>query len=108
MLFDLLYVQTLATQLEEFFVVAHDSRGFSNQIIYHFLHLLTLICWLHNGLSKKQKRSLELLVGKIQEQLDRMPNIILRKHPSNKKRQLIWGAKLIKGKYFVQATILEK
>ena len=64
--------------------------------------------WLHNGLSKKQKRSLELLVGKIQEQLDRMPNIILRKHPSNKKRQLIWGAKLIKGKYFVQATILEK
>ena len=44
---------------------------------------------LHNGLSKKRKRSLELQVGKIQEQLDRMPNIILGKHPSNKKRQLI-------------------
>ena len=28
-------------------------------------------------------------MGKIQEQLDRMPNIILGKHPSNKKRQLI-------------------
>ncbi|XP_065623713.1 uncharacterized protein LOC136065019 [Quercus suber] len=44
---------------------------------------------LHNGLSEKRKRSLELQVGKIQEQLDRMPNIILGKHPSNKKRQLI-------------------
>ena len=28
-------------------------------------------------------------MGKIQEQLDRMPNVILEKHPSNKKRQLI-------------------
>ncbi|XP_075659141.1 uncharacterized protein LOC142629026 [Castanea sativa] len=44
---------------------------------------------LHNGLSKKRKRSLELQVEKIQEQLDKMPNIILGKHPSNKKRQLI-------------------
>ena len=44
---------------------------------------------LHNGLSEKQKRSLELLVGKIQEQLHRMSNVILGKHPSNKKRQLI-------------------
>ena len=44
---------------------------------------------LHNGLSKKLKRSLELSVGKIQEQLDRMPNIILEKHLSNKKRRLI-------------------
>ncbi|XP_075636598.1 uncharacterized protein LOC142608811 [Castanea sativa] len=44
---------------------------------------------LHNGLSKKRKRSLELQVEKIQEKLDRMPNIILGKHPSNKKRQLI-------------------
>ena len=44
---------------------------------------------LHNGLSEKRKRSLELQVGKIQEQLDKMPNIILGKHPSNKKRQLI-------------------
>ena len=43
---------------------------------------------MHNGLSEKQRRSLELQVGKIQEQLDRMPNIILGKHPSNKKRQL--------------------
>ena len=44
---------------------------------------------LHNGLLKKQKRYLELQVGKIQEQLDRMSNIILGKHPSSKKRQLI-------------------
>ncbi|XP_030936487.1 uncharacterized protein LOC115961691 [Quercus lobata] len=44
---------------------------------------------LHNGLPEKRKRFLELQVGKIQEQLDRMPNIILGKHPSNKKRQLI-------------------
>ncbi|XP_075675136.1 uncharacterized protein LOC142644396 [Castanea sativa] len=44
---------------------------------------------LHNDLSEKRKRSLELQVGKIQEQLDRMPNIILGKHPSTKKRQLI-------------------
>ena len=44
---------------------------------------------LHNGLSEKQKRSLELQVGKIQEQLDRLSNIILGKHSSNKKRQLI-------------------
>ena len=44
---------------------------------------------LHNGLSEKRKRSLELQVGKIQEQLNRMPNIILGNHPSNKKRQLI-------------------
>ena len=28
-------------------------------------------------------------MGKIQEQLNRMPNIILGKHPSNKKRKLI-------------------
>ena len=39
---------------------------------------------LHNGLLEKRKRSLDLQVGKIQEQLDRMPNIILGKHPSNK------------------------
>ena len=45
--------------------------------------------WLHNGLLEKQKRSLELQVGKIQEQLDRMSNIILGKHRSKKKRQLI-------------------
>ena len=44
---------------------------------------------LHNGLSEKQKRSLELQVGKIQQQLDRMSNIILEKHPSKKERQLI-------------------
>ncbi|KAL4638956.1 hypothetical protein ACB092_03G183500 [Castanea dentata] len=44
---------------------------------------------LHNGLSEKRKGFLELQVEKIQEQLDRMPNIILGKHPSNKKRQLI-------------------
>ncbi|KAK9984363.1 hypothetical protein SO802_033888 [Lithocarpus litseifolius] len=44
---------------------------------------------LHNGLPEKRKRSLELQVGKIQEQLDRMPNIILRKHPRNKEKQLI-------------------
>ena len=44
---------------------------------------------LHNGLLKKQKRYLELQVGKIQEQLDRMSNIILGKHLSSKKRQLI-------------------
>ena len=44
---------------------------------------------LHNDLLEKQKRSLELQVGKIQEQLDRMSNIIIGKHPSNKKRQLI-------------------
>ena len=44
---------------------------------------------LHNSLSEKWKRSLELPVGKIQEQLNRMSNIILGKHPSNKKRQLI-------------------
>ena len=37
----------------------------------------------------RSKRSLEFQVGKIQEQLNRMPNIILEKHPSNKKRQLI-------------------
>ena len=44
---------------------------------------------MHNGLSEKQKRSLELQVGKIQKQLDRLSNIILGKHSSNKKRQLI-------------------
>ena len=44
---------------------------------------------LHNGLPEKWKRSLELQVRKIQEQLYRMPNIILGKHPSNKKRPLI-------------------
>ena len=44
---------------------------------------------MHNGLLEKRKRSLELQVGKIQEQLDRMSNIILGKHLSNKKRQLI-------------------
>ena len=38
---------------------------------------------------QKNKRDLELHMGKIQEQLDRMQNIILGKHPSNKKRQLI-------------------
>ena len=45
--------------------------------------------WLHNDLSEKQKRSLELEVGKIQKQLNRMSNIILGKHSTNKKRQLI-------------------
>ena len=35
---------------------------------------------------RNEKRSLELQVGKIQEQLNRMPNIILGKHLSNKKR----------------------
>ena len=45
--------------------------------------------WLYNGLSEKWKRSLELQVEKIQKQLNRMPNIILEKYPSNKKRQLI-------------------
>ena len=44
---------------------------------------------LHNGLSEKRKRSLELPMGKVQKQLDRMPNIIVGKHLSNKKRQLI-------------------
>ena len=44
---------------------------------------------LHNDLSEKWKRSLELQVGKIQEHLDKMPNIILGEYRSNKKRQLI-------------------
>ena len=44
---------------------------------------------LHNGLPEKRKRSLELPMETVQEQLRRMPNIFLRKHPSNKKRQLI-------------------
>ncbi|XP_075670448.1 uncharacterized protein LOC142640260 [Castanea sativa] len=44
---------------------------------------------LHNGLSEKRKKSLELAVGKIQKQLDRIQNIILGKYPSIKKRQLI-------------------
>ena len=63
------------------------------RFINHRAYLPMEYCWrhsqLHNGLSEKQKRSLELQVGKIQEQLDRMPNIILGKHPNNKKRQLI-------------------
>ena len=36
------YVQTLATQLEEFVVVAHDSHGFLNQIIFHFFAFTNL------------------------------------------------------------------
>ena len=75
---------------DEPYLEALESKiGFIN----HRAYLLMEYHWrhsrLHNGLSEKQKRSLELLVGKIQEQLNRMPNIILRKHPSNKKRKLI-------------------
>ena len=40
---------------------------------------------LHNGLSEKGNRSLELPVGKIQKQLNRMPNITLRKHSSTRR-----------------------
>ena len=36
-------------------------------------------------------RSLELLVEKVNEQLDRMPNIILGKDPNNKKKRPIIG-----------------
>ncbi|XP_075673809.1 uncharacterized protein LOC142643152 [Castanea sativa] len=75
----------------------HDYPGFALEskigFINHRAYLPMEHRWrhsrLHNGLSEKRKRSLELQVGKIQEQLDRMPNIILGKHPSNKKRQLI-------------------
>ena len=75
---------------EELYSEAFESKiGFINHRAYlpmkhHWRHSR-----LHNGLWEKMKRFLELPVGKIQEQLDRMPNIILGKHPSNKKRQLI-------------------
>jgi len=51
---------------------------------------------LHNGLLEKGNRSLELPMGKIQKQLNRMPNIILGKHSSNKKRQLIGESNWLK------------
>ncbi|XP_075654732.1 uncharacterized protein LOC142624887 [Castanea sativa] len=61
--------------------------------INHRAYLLMEHRWrhsrLHNGLSEKRKRFLEVQVGKIHEQLDRMPNITLGKYSSNKKRQLI-------------------
>ena len=75
---------------DEAYSEALESKiGFINHQAYlpmehHWRH-----SQLHNGLSEKQKRSLELQVGKIQKQLDRLSNIILGKHSSNKKRQLI-------------------
>ena len=72
-----------------------DSEALESKIgfINHRAYLPMEHRWrhsqLHNSLSEKWKRSLELPVGKIQEQLNRMSNIILGKHPSNKKRQLI-------------------
>ena len=75
---------------DELYSEASKSKiGFINHRAYlpmehHWRHSR-----LHNGLSEKRKRFLELQVGKIQEQLDRMTNIILGKHPSNKKRKLI-------------------
>nr|XP_023899147.1 uncharacterized protein LOC112011004 [Quercus suber] len=69
--------------------VLKSKIGFINYRAYLPMEHRWRQSWLHNGLSEKRKRSLELQVEKIQEQLDRMPNIILGKHPSNKKKQLI-------------------
>ncbi|XP_023882805.1 uncharacterized protein LOC111995129 [Quercus suber] len=63
--------------------------GFLNHRVYLPMEHRWRHSRLHNGLSEKRKKSLELQVGKIQKQQDRMPNIILGKYPSNKKRQLI-------------------
>ncbi|XP_075665944.1 uncharacterized protein LOC142635709 [Castanea sativa] len=74
---------------EPYSEVLESKIGFINHRAYLPMEHRWRHSRLHNGLSEKWKRSLELEVGKIQEQLDRMPNIILGKHPSAKKRQLI-------------------
>ncbi|XP_075636910.1 uncharacterized protein LOC142609180 [Castanea sativa] len=47
--------------------------------------------WSFNGKIEKWMRSLELLMEKINEQLDRMPNMILGKDLNNKKKRPIIG-----------------
>ena len=75
---------------DEPYLEALESKiGFINHQAYLPMEHRWSHSWLYNGLLEKRKRFLELHMGKIQEQLDRIQNIMLGKHPSNKKRQLI-------------------
>ena len=63
---------------------------------------------MHNGLLKKKKRSLELPMGKIKRAARQNAKYNFEKTSKQQEEITHWGDELVKSKYFVPATILEK